>query len=90
MNYKYRVLFTADVIDPQDPEYLRIDGAAIKASKRFGYKRTIKMIDGVETIVFLFPTKEHSKSFFVCPEHMEAFKNVDRFYRSFNVIREEI
>ena len=78
----YIVKFWSDVKDPNDPEYLRIDGAAEKVSIKYGTK--IKQGDWS---VYTFATKKLAMEFRMTPEHQEAMRNVDKFYHSFKVER---
>ena len=84
----YQVKITADVIDPEDPEYLRVNTQLTELAKEYGCVRRVDYIGSVEVGIFKFPTRSACMQFRHSKEHSDAMSRVTQFYRTMTVSRQ--
>ena len=83
------VKFWSHVIDPLDPEFLRVDGTAERVS--LGYisePKRYEMIGDRRYSVYTFESRAKAIEFIRTPEHMESMRRAREFYHDWDVIRE--
>ncbi len=83
----FTIRITAEVIDPQNADYIATNNAVIELSKQFGCERSMEYDGNLETGIFTFPTLEDVMAFRNHPTHRTAMDKVDRFYKSMKVER---
>ncbi len=83
----YTIKITADVIDPNDPDYIATNDAVLEVSEQFGCKRRMEHDGHLEVGLFTFATLEDVNTFRNHPTHRAAMEKVGRFYKSMRVER---
>ena len=83
----YIIKITAEVIDPQDPDYVATNDAVVEVSKLFGCKRSMSFDGDLEVGFFEFAKLDDVQAFRNHPTHRAAMAKVDKFYRRMRVER---
>lgn len=83
----YTIKITAEVIDPEDADYIATNDAVIEVSKQFGCQRSMEHDGNLEIGIFTFATLEDVMAFRNHPTHQAAMRKVGKFYKSMKVKR---
>lgn len=85
---KYRVLFEAEIIDPEDPEFIKTGEILAKESIKFGCISNVETKENIESGYLEFPSEESVDTFRTSPKHRQAMANVGRYYKWMKVKRD--